>query len=1046
MRNAKTTLVRMGAVLLLAVAGAAQAGTRSDAGARCRELGQAGTTTDVPELAEALRRPATAETARQALERVPGEASLAALREGLGVLEGRALVGAVNSLGARRDRRAIDALLVLVTADDAEVRRAAVEALGRIGGSGTGRVLLGVERNLPADERPRVAHALLACALGLRDEGLAEEATAILETLLDARHPRAVRIAAFLARTAAADPRDDDLLARVLRGDDAVLLQAAQRHLAQPAHRAQLFALADRLAELPPVVQTQVVLLVTDDREVGEDVLERLAAGARDEGAQRLALTTLLERRAARLPNLARGATATSPDGVDPDHDGREAEAAIDGNPATYWDETDGRPLYRLLVTFPAPRAISAFAVQGWAHHNFSPRHFEVRLDGELVGRVRDASYVRNRLWVPLPPTTCETVELWITGAYGGSPAVRELEIYDVADLAVPLSVFAAGDPSADDDASARGLIPDEEYEAILAAAPANPRVAPRAPRRVLVYSRCFGYVHTSIPYGKAAFALMGAKSGAYEVEIRDDLEVFEADELRRFDAIVFNSTNEEIFLPEDFAALPAAEQRAAAEVDARLKANLLDFVASGKGLAVIHAGVATFRAWPEFGNLMGARFENHPWVAGSTVALKVDDPAHPVAAALRNGALEAITDEIYQLADPFSRDDARVLLSVDLAKSKVTAEVEAAFRRADRDFPLSYVRKYGRGRVFYSALGHQHDIYWNATVLQHWLDGVQFVLGDLDGDTTPSNRVASAAAPEFRWQRTAQSFALRNRDAVVWQLNRDWDIGKAYFHPVALTDGTELTWLSPPDHVWHRALWFEWKFIDGVNYWEEVPDKGLTEIVEMNSDLRPDFSAHFRMTIDYHPPDGAPVMREERHIVVSPPDDAGRYRIDWTGTFTALERDLVLDRTPPEGEPDGVSWGGYAGMSARIAQQTTGWHITDSEGREGMDCHRQPARWIHADFARTDTGREGGIGIFDAPENVRHPAPSFIVLTEAQPFVYYSPAVLFDGALTLPHGTPLTLRYRILVHPDRATPEMLEQEWNRFSSDLDPSSPASDR
>ena len=82
-------------------------------------------------------------------------------------------------------------------------------------------------------------------------------------------------------------------------------------------------------------------------------------------------------------------------------------------------------------------------------------------------------------------------------------------------------------------------------------------------------------------------------------------------------------------------------------------------------------------------------------------------------------------------------------------------------------------------------------------------------------------------------------------------------------------------------------------------------------------------------------------------------------YHVTWRTTFTALDQDVVLDRTPPADEPDGQSWGGYAGMSVRLAKETCDWRIVDSEGRTGMECHRQPARWIRADFARTDTGRD---------------------------------------------------------------------------------------
>ena len=61
-------------------------------------------------------------------------------------------------------------------------------------------------------------------------------------------------------------------------------------------------------------------------------------------------------------------------------------------------------------------------------------------------------------------------------------------------------------------------------------------------------------------------------------------------------------------------------------------------------------------------------------------------------------------------------------------------------WRRTDDDFALSWIKRYGKGRIFYSALGHQHDIFWNKTILQHYFDGIQFALGDLDATTGSSH------------------------------------------------------------------------------------------------------------------------------------------------------------------------------------------------------------------------------------------------------------------------------------------------------------------
>lgn len=282
---------------------------------------------------------------------------------------------------------------------------------------------------------------------------------------------------------------------------------------------------------------------------------------------------------------------------------------------------------------------------------------------------------------------------------------------------------------------SLRAQATESELEMIRAAVPDRASVQPKQPRRLFVFSRAWGYKHTSIPYGKAAVRIMAEKTGAFEVTISDDDALFEPQNLGQFDAILFNNTNNEIFLPENFAELSPEEQDKARQRDALLKKSLVDFLSSGKGLAVIHAGVASFRQWPEYGRIIGARFDNHPWVAGSTVTLKIEDPEHPLAEAF-HGSHFVITDEIYQFKDPYRRDQLRVLFSVDT--DRVDISQVSNIHRTDGDFALSWVKMYGKGRVFYSALGHQHDIFWNPTVLRSYLDGIQFALGDLKASTEP--------------------------------------------------------------------------------------------------------------------------------------------------------------------------------------------------------------------------------------------------------------------------------------------------------------------
>lgn len=136
--------------------------------------------------------------------------------------------------------------------------------------------------------------------------------------------------------------------------------------------------------------------------------------------------------------------------------------------------------------------------------------------------------------------------------------------------------------------------------------------------------------------------------------------------------------------------------------------------------------------------------------------------------------------------------------------------------------------------------------------------------------------------APAFSWQRGDSSLALLAGENVVWRLDTDPEKPKSHFHPLATVEGRVLTALEPADHPWHRGLWWSWKYINGVNYWEENRDTGRsaghTRLVGAKIEAADDFSASADLEILYHPAGQDPVLAEMRHIAVSRPDAEGVY------------------------------------------------------------------------------------------------------------------------------------------------------------------------
>ena len=276
-----------------------------------------------------------------------------------------------------------------------------------------------------------------------------------------------------------------------------------------------------------------------------------------------------------------------------------------------------------------------------------------------------------------------------------------------------------------------RAAISADELAKIVKAVPKKATVKPKKPRRMLVFAKGKGHVHTAIPYGTKALGLMAEKTGAFEIVVTTDMAVFRPEVLKSFDAICFNNSNRM-----DFS-------------DPAKRKAVMDFVRSGKGVVGIHAATTNFTSkrpvgsvdWPEGAAMLGGIFAGHPWRSGKGEwAVKIDDPGHPLTAAFRGKGFK-VADEIYVCSN-FQADDLRILLSLDFADPKT-----GALKGNHKSAPISWIRDWGKGRVFYCSFGHDHDIFWNAPILQHLLDGIQFALGDLPADTTPTPRLN----PELR-------------------------------------------------------------------------------------------------------------------------------------------------------------------------------------------------------------------------------------------------------------------------------------------------------
>ncbi len=234
--------------------------------------------------------------------------------------------------------------------------------------------------------------------------------------------------------------------------------------------------------------------------------------------------------------------------------------------------------------------------------------------------------------------------------------------------------------------------------------------------KRLLVITESKGYRHSCVTRKNGALCLVEktfielGKKHNFDVECsQDSRSAITAENLKNFDAVWFYTTGE----------LPLSDTQ---------KADLLGFVRSGKGFGGSHSATDTFYRWKEYGALIGGYFDGHPW--HTKVKVIVEDKTHPATKHLGDSFI--ITDEIYQFRGPYSRDKLRILMRLDLTNLKPG-------KRKDNDNALAWVHQYGKGRVFYTALGHRDEVWRDERFQQHVVGGLRFLFGLEKAATTPS-------------------------------------------------------------------------------------------------------------------------------------------------------------------------------------------------------------------------------------------------------------------------------------------------------------------
>jgi type 1 glutamine amidotransferase len=264
---------------------------------------------------------------------------------------------------------------------------------------------------------------------------------------------------------------------------------------------------------------------------------------------------------------------------------------------------------------------------------------------------------------------------------------------------------------------------------------PAGRAQTPAPPRKRLLAlgDTHTGYTHDSIGHALAVIDRLGHDSGLYDTYIRTDSQWItkqpvpaparNARNLDYFDAVFLFISGEGDWTDQQ-------------------KKDFVSFVKDdGKGVVGAHTGNGAFYQWPEFGEMMGGYFDNHPWgiFDGRVVVEAPDFPAmkHFPASFMKR-------EEFYELrAQPYARDKVRVLAHLDPSNLDLK---NPDYHRKDADFPVALARTYGRGRTFWSNFGHASETWDDPDIQKMYLEAIKWAMGLTQGDATPSTARGAGA------------------------------------------------------------------------------------------------------------------------------------------------------------------------------------------------------------------------------------------------------------------------------------------------------------
>jgi type 1 glutamine amidotransferase len=244
--------------------------------------------------------------------------------------------------------------------------------------------------------------------------------------------------------------------------------------------------------------------------------------------------------------------------------------------------------------------------------------------------------------------------------------------------------------------------------------------IPPTPPKKhLLVIGEEKGYRHEAVSHAMATMERLGTETGLWDTTLRTDTEAltkkkleYNAKNLNDFDAVLFYTGGD-------------------LEMDAQQKADFISFVHDdGKGFIGVHSAAITFVDWPDYGDMIGGYYDEHPWLTFDAPII-VEDPSFPGMQQWPHSFI--LRDEIYQMRN-YSRDKVRVLMRLDVSRLDMKNK---NVHRTDGDFAVTWAKMFGKGRVYYTTLGHVEENWDKPEFQQMITEAITWAMGLENADVT---------------------------------------------------------------------------------------------------------------------------------------------------------------------------------------------------------------------------------------------------------------------------------------------------------------------